>query len=97
MIGSALAIPALALFSVPHDITMRVITGPLLLSILYALPPALLMNLYIVGLNQLFDIDLDKVNKPQLPLAAGDLSPRAGIVIVLASLVASRTLGWAHP
>ncbi|KAL5709664.1 hypothetical protein ACHQM5_020328 [Ranunculus cassubicifolius] len=29
------------------------------------------MNIYIVGLNQLSDIDIDKVNMPYLPLASG--------------------------
>ncbi|MGA1284745.1 MAG: homogentisate phytyltransferase [Prochlorothrix sp.] len=35
-------------------------------------------NLYIVGLNQLEDIALDRINKPQLPLAAGTLTPLQG-------------------
>lgn len=33
------------------------------LMILQAVIPALLMNVYIVGLNQIFDIDIDKVCK----------------------------------
>lgn len=33
-------------------------------------------NVYIVGLNQLTDVDIDRINKPQLPLASGALSPR---------------------
>ncbi|KAK9815400.1 hypothetical protein WJX72_003049 [[Myrmecia] bisecta] len=32
-------------------------------------------NGYIVGINQIFDQDLDTVNKPYLPIAAGELSP----------------------
>lgn len=31
-------------------------------------------NGYIVGINQIYDIGIDKVNKPYLPIAAGDLS-----------------------
>jgi len=46
--------------------------------------PSLLINLYITGLNQLYDIELDRVNKPTLPLAAGDMSPAVGTAIVLA-------------
>ncbi|MBE9136887.1 homogentisate phytyltransferase [Nodosilinea sp. LEGE 07088] len=34
----------------------------------------LLGNLYIVGLNQLEDIAIDRINKPHLPLAAGEFS-----------------------
>lgn len=34
-------------------------------------------NGYIVGINQIYDEDLDKVNKPFLPIAAGELTPQA--------------------
>lgn len=52
-------------------------------------------NGYIVGINQIYDEDLDKVNKPFLPIAAGELTPRAAWVLCFAlaagglSLVAS--------
>ena len=39
-------------------------------------------NVYIVGLNQLQDIQIDRINKPTLPLAAGDFSLAEGIGIV---------------
>jgi homogentisate phytyltransferase / homogentisate geranylgeranyltransferase len=39
-------------------------------------------NVYIVGLNQLYDIEIDRVNKPDLPLASGDLSIIQGKLIV---------------
>ncbi len=39
-------------------------------------------NVYIVGLNQLEDVDIDRINKPQLPLASGDFSLRQGRWIV---------------
>jgi len=42
----------------------------------------LLGNLYIVGLNQLEDIAIDRVNKPHLPLAAGEFSVADGRWIV---------------
>jgi homogentisate phytyltransferase/homogentisate geranylgeranyltransferase len=95
LIGSALCIPALTLYAAPAGTAL--LSGPLVLAMIYALPPALLMNLYVTGLNQLTDIELDKVNKPTLPLAAGSLSPRAGVAIVVAALVASLALGWLHP
>ncbi len=31
-------------------------------------------NGYIVGINQIYDEDIDKVNKPFLPIASGQLS-----------------------
>ncbi|OKH54962.1 homogentisate phytyltransferase [Calothrix sp. HK-06] len=39
-------------------------------------------NIYIVGLNQLEDVAIDKINKPHLPLAAGEFSERTGKLIV---------------
>jgi homogentisate solanesyltransferase len=34
-------------------------------------------NGYIVGINQIYDVDIDAINKPFLPVAAGELSPSA--------------------
>src|ERR671931_652916 len=36
------------------------------------------VNVFIVGINQLEDVEIDRLNKPWLPIAAGDLSPDAG-------------------
>lgn len=33
-------------------------------------------NGYIVGINQVYDVDIDTVNKPFLPIAAGALLQR---------------------
>lgn len=38
-------------------------------------------NGYIVGINQIYDTDIDKVNKPFLPVAAGELSQGAAWVL----------------
>ena len=54
--------------------------------------PALLMNIYITGLNQITDIEIDRINKPYLPLASGELSKEHGIIVVLASLISSLLL-----
>jgi len=40
------------------------------------------VNVAIVGLNQLEDVEIDRVNKPYLPIAAGELSPAAARRIV---------------
>jgi homogentisate phytyltransferase / homogentisate geranylgeranyltransferase len=45
----------------------------------------ILGNIYIVGLNQLYDVEIDRVNKPDLPLASGKLSINQGKWIVGAS------------
>ncbi|MEO0867349.1 MAG: homogentisate phytyltransferase [Cyanobacteria bacterium J06642_11] len=56
--------------------------------ILAALVPSLCANVYIVGLNQLTDIAIDRINKPKLPLASGAFSVAMGrrIVFVLGFL-----------
>lgn len=43
-------------------------------------------NIFIVGLNQLADVEVDRVNKPHLPLPAGELSRPQAWSIVLACL-----------
>ncbi|XP_015084643.1 homogentisate geranylgeranyltransferase-like isoform X2 [Solanum pennellii] len=63
------------------------------LGLLKALIPSLLMNVYVVGLNQLFDVEIDKVNKPSLPLASGEISMKRGIAIVITSLLMSFGMG----
>jgi homogentisate phytyltransferase/homogentisate geranylgeranyltransferase len=45
------------------------------------------VNIFIVGINQLEDVEIDRVNKPFLPIAAGELSPAAGRRIVVAAAV----------
>ncbi|CAN4096689.1 unnamed protein product [Withania somnifera] len=45
-------------------------------------------NGYIVGINQIYDIGIDKVNKPYLPIAAGDLSVQSAWFLVLSFAVA---------
>ena len=45
-------------------------------------------NGFIVGVNQIYDVGIDRVNKPFLPVAAGELSGRAAWILcaVLATL-----------
>lgn len=49
-------------------------------------------NIFIVGLNQLTDIKIDKINKPYLPLASGAYSVRTGQFIIGFSLLVSLSL-----
>ena len=48
---------------------------------------ALACNIFIVGINQLADVELDKINKPWLPLAAGTLSRKNALIIIYAALL----------
>lgn len=52
----------------------------------------LLGNAFIVGINQIYDVDIDKVNKPFLPVASGELSVRLAWVLVWSSLVSGLAL-----
>ncbi|KAK9928433.1 hypothetical protein M0R45_025569 [Rubus argutus] len=61
--------------------------------ILKALVPSILMNIYVVGLNQVFDVKIDKVNKPDLPLASGEFSMGTGIIIISSVLLMSFAMG----
>jgi homogentisate phytyltransferase/homogentisate geranylgeranyltransferase len=42
----------------------------------------LTVNIAIVGINQITDVEIDRVNKPFLPIASGELSPGAAKAIV---------------
>jgi homogentisate phytyltransferase/homogentisate geranylgeranyltransferase len=95
IIGSAMAIPALHMLAAPSY--RAAFSIPNLTSMVYAMIPALLMNLYITGLNQITDVEIDRINKPTLPIAAGDLTRRDATLIVLAALAASLWMGVAHP
>lgn len=53
--------------------------------ILSTLIPSLCANVYIVGLNQLEDVEIDRINKPGLPLASGEFSRTEGVAIVIAT------------
>ena len=54
----------------------------------------LLCNIFITGLNQIVDVELDKINKPNLPLASGELSMRNGKIIVYTSGILSIITAW---
>uniref|UniRef100_A0A0E0LE84 Homogentisate phytyltransferase n=1 Tax=Oryza punctata TaxID=4537 RepID=A0A0E0LE84_ORYPU len=92
MIRQALSIVSVSLLAVENlsDVSPLFLTG-----LLEAVVAALFMNIYIVGLNQLFDIEIDKVNKPTLPLASGEYSPATGVALVSAFAAMSFGLGWA--
>lgn len=44
-------------------------------------------NVFIVGINQIADLHIDKINKPELPIPSGVLSPSQAKIIVYASLI----------
>lgn len=90
IIGTAMGIISVSLLAVENlsDFSPLFLTG-----MIQAVIAALFMNVYIVGLNQLFDVEIDKVNKPYLPLACGEYSLRVGIGIVTAAAIMSFGIG----
>jgi len=58
----------------------------------------LLIHIYGMGVNQIADVNIDKINKPQLPLASGEISIRVGIfssaLCALTGLALAATQGW---
>ena len=44
-------------------------------------------NAYIVGINQIYDVEIDKINKPFLPMAASQLSSKKAWFLVISSLI----------
>ncbi len=74
---SVLALSIVALAATKSSITVKTFGY-----LLGALMACLCGNIYIVGLNQLEDVDIDQINKPHLPVAAGEFSLKQGRIIV---------------
>ncbi|KAH9685563.1 hypothetical protein KPL70_014006 [Citrus sinensis] len=58
----------------------------------WVIVPTLLMNTFLTALNQICDVEIDKINKPYLPLASGDLSRGTAMAICIGSAILSFTL-----
>ncbi len=88
VIGTTLSI--VALFVIAVDITAfhEIPVG----SFIMALISCLAGNIYIVGLNQIEDVEIDRINKPDLPIPAGMLSIPAAKIIVAVSGILSLSL-----
>lgn len=95
LIGSAIAIPSIFLLASPTYAIF--FTKQSLAALLYATVPSLLMNLYITGLNQITDVEIDKINKPELVLAKGDLKKSTAIAVVTIACVVSLIMSVIHP
>jgi homogentisate phytyltransferase / homogentisate geranylgeranyltransferase len=79
LIGTSLSIVALYAIAASLD---RASSAA---DLLWTLLAGACVNVFIVGVNQLEDVDIDRLNKPWLPIAAGDLSLEAGRRIVAAA------------
>ncbi|KAI3775307.1 hypothetical protein L1987_49878 [Smallanthus sonchifolius] len=91
VIGTTLSIVSVSLLAVQK---LSDFSPLFFIGVLEAIVAAFFMNIYIVGLNQLSDIEIDKVNKPYLPLASGEYSIKTGNIIVSLFAFMSFWLGW---
>jgi homogentisate phytyltransferase / homogentisate geranylgeranyltransferase len=80
IIGTTLSV--FALYTIAIATTDVSISLTSIIQVLGTWVACLLGNIYIVGLNQLYDVEIDRVNKPDLPLASGKLSISQGKWIV---------------
>ena len=87
IIGTSLSV--LALYFISLGTTGNEITVINLEQMLAVWLACLCGNVYIVGLNQLYDIEIDRINKPDLPLASGAFSVNQGkAIIAVAGIIA---------
>mmetsp|Transcript_168320 Transcript_168320/g.540771 ORF Transcript_168320/g.540771 Transcript_168320/m.540771 type:complete len:399 (-) Transcript_168320:154-1350(-) len=97
LVGTLISVPAVHLFAAAPAIASQgaaAVAPAMLWSVVLALVPALLINLYITGLNQIYDVEIDKVNKPYLPIAAGRLSLAGAWRACLISLGLAVAWSW---
>ena len=97
IIGTSLSV--FAIFTIAIATTNNTITQTNLEQLLAVWVACLGGNVYIVGLNQIWDIEIDRINKPHLPLAAGEFSVAqgrwiVGIAAILAIVIAGLSGVW---
>jgi homogentisate phytyltransferase/homogentisate geranylgeranyltransferase len=67
------------------------------LILLTTLVSALGCNVCITGLNQVIDVELDKINKPELPIASGELSmSTAKKIVIISGIIAVGAAALLH-
>lgn len=81
IVGTTLSV--LALYAIAQS--DRLFANPVFLPLACAWLACICGNIYIVGLNQLEDVEIDKINKPYLPIASGVFSFKTGQLIVTAT------------
>jgi len=89
IIGSLVSIGTLYLMSMDKEDTSRHLDW-----LVITLVAGISCNVFIVGLNQLIDKDLDKINKPYLPIASGALTDPQGKIIIITALIISLLTSW---
>jgi homogentisate phytyltransferase/homogentisate geranylgeranyltransferase len=76
---SVIGIFAIAWTTIPSSVRLPLVNP---FSLLLPLMACLAANIYIVGLNQIEDVEIDRINKPHLPIASGEFSLKDAAWIV---------------
>jgi homogentisate phytyltransferase / homogentisate geranylgeranyltransferase len=82
LIGTSLSIVGLYVIAASLDRASDAV------DLLWTLAAGLCVNVFITGINQIEDVEIDRLNKPWLPIAAGDLSLEAAKRIVAVAAAA---------
>ncbi|XP_024022019.1 homogentisate solanesyltransferase, chloroplastic [Morus notabilis] len=67
---------------------------PLMFKTFPGLVTIILAHAYYIGLNQIYDADIDRVNKPYLPIPTGELSDRQAWFLVIFYLLSGLLIMW---
>ncbi len=82
IVGTILSLVGLsAIASVEPGVSFSVVR------LAWAIVSALGVNVFIVGLNQITDIPIDRINKPELPLASGEMDLAAAWSVTILGLL----------
>jgi len=81
---------ATAIGADPHEAW----SWPLIVPPIIGAVMAAVLNVASNGLNQIYDFEIDRINKPKRPLPSGRLSMGEAWVITLASFAAALVLAW---
>jgi homogentisate phytyltransferase/homogentisate geranylgeranyltransferase len=85
IVGTTLSVFGLFLIALAENRALSSTIYAVLLTLL----ACLCGNVYIVGLNQLEDVAIDQINKPHLPIAAGEFSRKqAAAIVVITGILA---------
>ena len=90
VVGTSLSILALYLLA----LSMSDYQDWHLATLFLTLASCLGANIYIVGLNQVTDVEIDRINKPYLPLASGAFSMRMGYFLIIFSVLLSLAIAF---
>ncbi|KAK9049257.1 hypothetical protein SSX86_031776 [Deinandra increscens subsp. villosa] len=90
-VGTVLSVLSMSLLTVQK---LSDFSPLFMVKMMQALVGGMFMQMYVCGFNQICDIELDKVNKPSLPLAAGELSMTTAVTVSSLSAILSLATSW---